>query len=45
MKLFTTDRNSHAVVRKAGIEPEDEDVKRQQPISIVLWVIKLLLTQ
>jgi len=28
MKLFTTDRNSHAVVRKAGIEPEDEDVKK-----------------
>ncbi len=27
MKLFTTDRNSHAVVRKAGVEPVDEDVK------------------
>ena len=28
MKLFTTDRNSHAVVRKAGVEPADEEVKQ-----------------
>lgn len=28
MNLFTTDRNSHAVVRKAGVEPEDEDMKK-----------------
>lgn len=28
MKLFTTDRNSHAIVRKAGIEPEDEEIKK-----------------
>ena len=27
MKLYTTDRNSHAVVRKAGIEPKDAKVK------------------
>ena len=27
MKLFTTDRNSHAVVRKAGVEPADEEVR------------------
>lgn len=27
MKLYTTDRNSHAVVRKAGIVPKDEKVK------------------
>lgn len=28
MKLFSTDRNSHAVVRKAGIEPENEEIKK-----------------
>lgn len=28
MKLFSTDRNSHAVVTKAGKEPEDEEVKK-----------------
>lgn len=28
MRLFTTDRNSHAVVRKAGIVPKDEEVKK-----------------
>lgn len=27
MKLFTTDKNSHAVVRKGGKEPSDENVK------------------
>ena len=27
MKLFTTDRNSHAIVRKEGLVPEDETVK------------------
>ena len=27
MKLFTADRNSHAIVRKAGVEPVDEEVK------------------
>ena len=29
MKLFTTDRNSHAVVKKIGKEPEDEEVKKE----------------
>jgi len=28
MKLYTTDRNSHAVVTEAGKEPEDEEVKK-----------------
>lgn len=27
MILYTTDRTSHAVVRKAGKEPEDDDIK------------------
>lgn len=27
MKLFTTDKNSHAVVRKSGIKPADENLK------------------
>lgn len=28
MKLFTTDKNSHAVVRKDGIEPTDDNIKK-----------------
>lgn len=28
MKLFTTDRNSHAIVRKAGVEPTDPIIKQ-----------------
>lgn len=28
MKLFTTDRTSHAVVREAGIVPEDEKLRK-----------------
>ena len=27
MKLFTTDKNSHAIVRMAGIEPDNEEIK------------------
>ena len=27
MKLFTTDKNSHAVIRKAGKEPTDETIR------------------
>lgn len=28
MKLFTTDKNSSAIVRKEGIEPADEEMKK-----------------
>ncbi len=28
MKLYTTDKNSHAVVRKEGIEPADDNIKK-----------------
>lgn len=28
MKLFVTDKNSHAIVRTAGKEPDNEDVKK-----------------
>ena len=27
MKLYTTDKNSHAIVRKEGVEPTDETLK------------------
>ena len=28
MKIFSTDKNSHAVVRAEGKEPEDEEIKK-----------------